>query len=195
MIIKSERLIIRPFQKNDEQSAIRRVLGQDFGDSRSESAPLANLQSWLQWQMLNDEWFPKMLQPPYGDRAVILKSNERLIGMVGYVPCLAPFAQIPEMNSSRTTAGGFTSELGLFYAVDPEHQRRGYATEAARSMIEHAFSQLHIERIVAMTEYTNTASQKVMQKLGMTIARNPRAQPPWLQAVGVLHNQSSDQSR
>ena len=79
----------------------------------------------------------------------------------------------------------------MFYAVDPEHQRRGYATEAARAMIEYAFNQMHVERVVAMTDYTNTASEKVMQKLGMTIARNPTRQPHWLQVVGVLHNLSS----
>jgi [ribosomal protein S5]-alanine N-acetyltransferase len=190
MILESERLIIRPFEKGDDQSAIRRVLGQDFGHSTVENASVGNLQSWLRWQMLNDEWFPRMLQPPYGDRAIILKSNGRLIGAVGYVPCLAPFAQIPELKNTQTTTGGFTPELGLFYAVDPEYQGRGYATEAARAMIEHAFNRVHVERVVAMTDYSNTASQKVMQKLGMTIARNPTTQPHWLQVVGVLYNQN-----
>lgn len=190
MIIESERLVIRPFDKSDDESAIRRVLGQDFGHSTVENDSLKNLQSWLQWQTLNDEWFPKMLQPPYGDRGVTLKSNGRLIGSVGYVPCLAPFAQIPELKIARTTASWSTPEVGLFYAVDPEHQRRGYATEAAGAMVEYAFKHLNVERVVAMTDYSNTASQRVMQKLGTTIARNPTSQPQWLQIVGVLHNQN-----
>ena len=84
MIIESRRLTIRPFEKSDDGRALRRVFGQDFGDSTGENgivdAQLENLQSWLEWERLNDEWFPKMLQPPYGDRAITLKSDRRLIG-------------------------------------------------------------------------------------------------------------------
>jgi RimJ/RimL family protein N-acetyltransferase len=192
MIVESERLIIRPFEKSDDGPALRRVFGQDFGDSTGENgivnAQLENLQSWLEWERLNDEWFPKMFQPPYGDRAITLKSDGRLIGAVGFVPCLAPFGRIPELKVVES--GGFTPELGLFYAVDPEHQRHGYATEAARAMIDYAFKHLHVERVVATTEYSNTASQTVMRKLGMTITRNPTSQPSWLQIVGVLPNQT-----
>lgn len=188
MIIKSERLVIRPFEKSDDGPALRRVLNQDFGHSTVEHGTLDNLQSWLQWQKLNDQWFPQMLQPPYGDRAITLKSDGRLVGAVGYVPCLAPFAKIPELKIIHSMQALSTPELGLFYAVDPEHQRRGYATEAAQAMVEHAFNQLHVERVVALTDYPNTASRRVMEKLGMKIARNPTSDPFWLQVVGVLSN-------
>ncbi|MBO0887531.1 hypothetical protein J2P12_00360, partial [Candidatus Bathyarchaeota archaeon] len=82
MIIETARLIIRPFEKSDDGPALRRVFSQDFGDSTGEkgilSAQLESLQSWLEWERLNDEWFPKMLQPPFGDRAITLKSDGRL---------------------------------------------------------------------------------------------------------------------
>jgi hypothetical protein len=32
----------------------------------------------------------------------------------------------------------------------------------------------------------------VMRKLGMTLARNPFPDPPWLQVVGVLQNRSQE---
>jgi hypothetical protein len=51
-----------------------------------------------------------------------------------------------------------------------------------------AFKQLRLRRIIATTEYSNVASQGVMQKLGMTIARNPLPKPSWLQIVGILEN-------
>jgi len=55
-------------------------------------------------------------------------------------------------------------------------------------MIDHAFSHLHLKRILATTEYENAPSQGVMRKVGMKITRNPLADPPWLQVVGVLEN-------
>jgi ribosomal-protein-alanine N-acetyltransferase len=51
-----------------------------------------------------------------------------------------------------------------------------------------AFKQLQLRGIIPTTEYSNVASQAVMQKVGMTIARNPLPKPPWLQIVGILEN-------
>ena len=78
-----------------------------------------------------------------------------------------------------------TPEVGLFWAIDPPRQRQGYATEAARAMIDYAFDTLRLWRILATTEYDNHASQAVMLKAGMTLTRNPRPDPPWMQVVGV----------
>jgi RimJ/RimL family protein N-acetyltransferase len=45
---------------------------------------------------------------------------------------------------------------------------RGYATEAARASVAHAFGPLALTEIVAMVVPANTRSQGVMRKLGMT---------------------------
>ena len=129
-----------------------------------------------------------MHQPPYGDRAIVLKANGEVIGSVGYVPCLNPFDQIPELRSSSEPSGHYTTEFGMFWAIDPKHQRQGYATEAARAMIVHAFGELRLKRVIATTDYANAASQAVMRKAGMTLTRNPLPEPRWLQVVGVLEN-------
>jgi hypothetical protein len=55
-------------------------------------------------------------------------------------------------------------------------------------MIANAFIELKLKRIIATTEYTNTASQGVMQKVGMQITHNPLPEPSWLQIVGILEN-------
>lgn len=44
----------------------------------------------------------------------------------------------------------------------------GYATEAGRAALDHAFSVLALDEVVSMTAVTNTASQRVMRRLGMT---------------------------
>jgi RimJ/RimL family protein N-acetyltransferase len=82
--------------------------------------------------------------------------------------------------------GRFSAEMGLFWAVAPAQQGKGYATEAGRALIEHAFDAMALHRIVATTEHDNLASQRVMLKLGMELRRNPLSTPHWLQVVGVL---------
>ncbi len=79
---------------------------------------------------------------------------------------------------------------GKSRAIDCLHQNLGYASEAARAMIDYAFGQLKLRRILACTEYDNLASQGVMRKLGMTPLRNPHTEPPWLQIVGLLENRN-----
>lgn len=191
MNIETARLIIRPFVR-DDLAVIHRILDQDFGEAGSDRASLDDPRSWLEWQILNQEWFERMRQPPYGDRAIVLKASNQLVGAVGYVPCLAPFEQIPELLGTARPSGCYTTEFGLFYAIDPEYQRQGYATEAARAMLDYALRQLLIKRVVAKTDYANIASQKVMRKLGMKITRNPLPEPRWLQVVGVSENHFSE---
>jgi ribosomal-protein-alanine N-acetyltransferase len=188
-VLETPRLIVRPFTL-DEVAVIHRILDRTFGDGTQSSDPaaLAERRSWVQWSILSQEWLLKLHQPPYGDRAIELKATGTLIGAVGYVPCLAPFEQFPALHATAQPSGFATPEVGLFWAIDPAQQRRGYATEAAQAMIQHAFTQLCLKRIIATTEYTNTASQGVMRKLGMQVLRNPLPEPHWLQVVGVLQN-------
>jgi RimJ/RimL family protein N-acetyltransferase len=189
MVLETPRLMIRSFTLEDTP-IIHRILDQTFGDGTRSADPAAldERRSWVEWSMLSQEWLPNMHQPPYSDRAVVLKATNMLIGAVGYVPCLAPFEQFPALRASAQPGGFATPEVGLFWAIDPEQQRRGYATEAAQALIRHAFTDMRLKRIIATTEYTNTASQGVMRKLGMQVVHNPLPEPHWLQVVGILQN-------
>jgi RimJ/RimL family protein N-acetyltransferase len=186
-ILETVRLIIRPFAP-DDLHVIHRILELTFGDGTkiTDEEALSERLSWLDWSRLSAEWLPMMFQPPYGDRAVMLKSTDEVIGAVGLVPCFDVFEQIPGLNRSGSPSTYRVAEMGLFWAIDPEQQRRGYATEAAQAMIDFAFQQLRVKRLIATTEYDNAASISVMRKLGMHIERNPFSEPPWLQVVGVL---------
>jgi [ribosomal protein S5]-alanine N-acetyltransferase len=92
-------------------------------------------------------------------------------------------------SSSQGAVAYFNSpEIGLFYALSPAHQRQGYATEASQALIDYAFTQLQLKRMVATTTYENVASIAVMRKVGMRIEKNPSPDPPWFQVVGILEN-------
>ena len=109
------------------------------------------------------------------------------MAVAGYVPLLGVFDQLPALRAPGADgpSGCATPEVGLFWAIDPAHQRQGYATEAARALVVHALNHLRLRRIVATTEYDNLASQAVMRKLGMSLERNPQADP-----LSVLPGQS-----
>ena len=191
-VLETARLLIRPFAMED-LADVHRLLdielrNADLGTDETEI--LAERAQWLQWAVLNYAQLAKLHQPPYGDRAVILKSTGKLIGSCGFVPCLNAFEQLPNFPAGDTSEGPGrnTAEFGLFYAIFPAHQRHGYASEAAQALVDYAFQHLNLKRVVATTNYDNSASIGVMRKLGMWVERNPRWEPPWLQVVGVLEN-------
>lgn len=192
--LQSARLTIRPFVESDLH-AIHGVLDRAFNGGARVDDPTAleERRSWLQWSILSQRWFPALHQPAYGDRAVVLTSTDELIGAVGLVPLVDVYDQIPELRRGVEPRRWANAEVGLFWAIDPAHQGHGYATEAALTLIGHAFETLNLARILATTEYDNVASQAVMRKLGLRITRNPLPDPHWLQVVGVLERPAKDE--
>jgi RimJ/RimL family protein N-acetyltransferase len=89
------------------------------------------------------------LTHPGGWGAWLVFRGDELVGDAGF---LAP------------PAGG---EVELGYAVRPEHRGRGYATEAARALVEWALAQPGVDRVVAEFEHDNVASKRVLERVGM----------------------------
>lgn len=177
----------------DDLQDIHRILDVELDEANfgAESARrFEERKQWLSWTIASYTELARLYQPPYGERAVVLRSSGQLIGAVGYVPCLAPFEQLPSLRSPHMgdSQCPHTTEFGLYYALSPSFHRQGYATEAARAMIDYAFNTLWLKRIAATTTYDNAASMSVMRKLGMRIERNPFSEPPWFQVVGILDN-------
>jgi RimJ/RimL family protein N-acetyltransferase len=57
-----------------------------------------------------------------------------------------------------------TYELG--YIFNPGDQGRGYATEAARALVGHAFAMMAAHRVVAHCNPANTASWRLLERIG-----------------------------
>ncbi|HYJ69914.1 MAG TPA: GNAT family N-acetyltransferase [Nocardioidaceae bacterium] len=173
--LSTERLVIRTFEL-DDLDACQAVLG-DVGDPVS----VDERRNWLRWTVDGYGQLESLHQPPYGDRAIVRRSDGRLIGACGLVPYLAPFDQLdPGHRPTR-----WTPEVGLYYELGSDHRGRGYATEAVRELIRWAGEELRLDRIVATTTYDNAGSIAMMERLGMTIRRNPLDDPPWFQVVGT----------
>lgn len=183
-VLETNRLQIRPFTMDDLDS-VHHILNAGFGESS-----LSKRREWLEWTVRNYVALANLYQQPYGDRAFVLKATCEVIGTVGLVPSFGPFQRLPAMRRNGEIEDRFNQpEFGLFWATAPDHQRQGYAVEAAQAIIDYAFQHMNIRRIIATTEYDNGASQAVMRRLGMTIEHNPiPGDPPWFQVVGVLYN-------
>jgi len=84
----------------------------------------------------------------YSFWAVVERESEALIGDAGLY---------------RTPAG----EVELGYTLGEPWWGRGYATEAAVAWLEAAFGPLAIDEVIALAEPANTASLRVLAKVGM----------------------------
>jgi RimJ/RimL family protein N-acetyltransferase len=60
-----------------------------------------------------------------------------------------------------------TAEVG--FILDPRHQGKGFATEAAGALINWAFTSAGFHRVIGRTEARNAASARVLEKLGMRL--------------------------
>jgi RimJ/RimL family protein N-acetyltransferase len=169
--LTSERLIVRPLRAGDGD-AVAAVAG--------ELRP-----GWLEWSVENYGQLESLQQPPYGERAVELRESGEMVGMVGVVPSMGPFGQLPGFGGAAS-AERFRPEVGLYWGLAPAHRGNGYATEAAAALIAYGFGEMRLARIVATTMRDNHASIAVMRRLGMRVEENPRPDPFWFQVVGWL---------
>lgn len=59
----------------------------------------------------------------------------------------------------------------LSYQFHPDAWGFGYATEAAKRVIEFASRDLQLKRLIAETQSTNAASRRLLERLGMKEVR------------------------
>ena len=81
---------------------------------------------------------------------VIEKASGETIGSAG-------FARIDE-----------TEEIELGFLLAQNSWGKGFATEITRACAGYGFKKLGFREIIAMTDLENTASQKVLEKIGFT---------------------------
>jgi RimJ/RimL family protein N-acetyltransferase len=82
--------------------------------------------------------------------AVVLRSTGEVVGDCGL-----------QWHDNEHRQG----EIG--FIVHPDHQSSGYASEAARAVLRIAFEDVALHRVIGRLEARNTASARVLEKLGM----------------------------
>ena len=65
-------------------------------------------------------------------------------------------------------------EADMGYELDPKHWGQGYATEAARTVLDFGFSHMNVRRVTAWCIADNVASARVLEKIGMKLEKRMR---------------------
>lgn len=103
------------------------------------------------------EWFlnghPR--HPELGLWATIHKATGKFIGRCGLLPW--------EIDG--------TLEVEIAYLLDKSFWHQGLATEAAQGILHYAFEKLNLSRLICLIDPENLPSQKVAERLGMTLER------------------------
>lgn len=148
LVLKTERLIIRDFREDDWRDIIERTTQEEVALYEPwDTTMWADKEKVTEWieaqQALTFELIGKYLE-----FAVVL--GDRAIGSVG----------VKRLSETHKNA-----EVG--WSLNIHFQGRGYATEAARALIDLCFGALELHRITATCDARNTASYKLMERLGM----------------------------
>ncbi|MEW9109576.1 MAG: GNAT family protein [Cytobacillus gottheilii] len=61
--------------------------------------------------------------------------------------------------------GEHTYEIG--WVFNPNYYSKGYASEAAKALLDYGFGKMKLHRIIATCQPENIASYRVMEKIGM----------------------------
>lgn len=147
MLLTTERLILRDFVESDWEAVLAyqsdsRYLRFYPWEERTEVGVRAFVQMFIDQQQETPRSKYQL--------AMILRETGRLIGNCG-------------LRRSGSTA--YQADLG--YELAPEEWGNGYASEAARRMLAFGFDELGLHRIWATCLAENTASARVLEKIGM----------------------------
>ena len=142
--LETERLRLRMFRQDDldayaaicEDVEVMRYLG--------DGKPLGRVDTWRQMAMILGHWQLR----GYGLFALEEKATGALVGRAGFFE--------PE--------GWPGFELG--WMLRRASWGRGYATEAARRLLDHAFTDMKRERVISLIRSANAPSIRVAERLG-----------------------------
>lgn len=140
MNIQTERLCIRNFKESDWQALYEYT-----------ADPM--VMHYLPEDAFTEKEAQQFVQENQGENAekfaVVLKATDELIGHIAFFRYF----------------GEHTYEIG--WVFNPKHYQKGYATEAAQAVIHYGFTECKLHRIIATCQPENTASWRIMEKIGM----------------------------
>ena len=94
----------------------------------------------------------------YGLWDICLRGSKPLIGCVALMPVGTAAAFNPDL----------VGNVEPLIALDPAYWHQGYAAEALKAVLRYAFNELNLERIVAVNDVPNEASNRLLERLGFT---------------------------
>ncbi|MDE3045902.1 MAG: GNAT family N-acetyltransferase [Verrucomicrobiota bacterium] len=147
MILKTQRLLLRPWQDSDRISF-----------QKINSDPRVR------------EFFPSLLTAEESDQqakvmALFIEQNGWGL-WAAEIPGVAPFIGFIGLMPVSFSAH-FTPAIEIGWRLAYEHWGHGYAPEGAKAALDFGFQELKLPEIVSFTSSQNTRSRRVMEKIGM----------------------------
>lgn len=147
MILETERLYLREMTQADFQPLCSILQDESTMYAYEGAFCDAEVQEWLDRQISRyQKWH-------FGLWAVVLKENDEMIGQCGLT--MQPWKD--------------EEVLEIGYLLNRQYWHKGYAIEAAKACKKYAFETLQAEEVCSIIRDTNTASQNVAIRNGMTI--------------------------
>ena len=144
-LLSTERLVLRPVTADDHAAVLAHWTQPDVRRFLFDGAAL----SGVEVAETIDESIGDFAARGFGVWLIELGSAAGLIGTAGLRP----------LGSSG---------LEIFYSLAPGAWGHGYATEAARAVVEYGLGPLGLPEVLAEVDEGNAASVAVVRRLGMT---------------------------
>ncbi|HEV7890221.1 MAG TPA: GNAT family N-acetyltransferase [Pyrinomonadaceae bacterium] len=152
-ILETERLTLREWAADDADALFAMASDAEVMRYVGDGKPwvdIARAREWLGW--MRDCY----RQHGYGRWCVVEKDGRRVVGSCGFWPMAE------------------TNEVDFGYLLARDRWGRGYASEVGRAVLRHGFVRLGFAEVVARVEPSNTASRRVLEKLGF-VCRGPKS--------------------
>lgn len=146
MILETERLYLREMNQADFNSLCKILQDEETMYAYEGAFSDTEVQEWLDRQICRYQTWS------FGLWAVVLKETNEMIGQCGLT--MQPWKE--------------EEVLEIGYLFERQYWHNGYATEAAIACKKYAFEILKAEEVCSIIRDTNTASQKVAVRNGMT---------------------------
>lgn len=143
-IIESQRLFLRNFTLKDVDK-MSEIYSDDAVMKYIGRGGKANRE---QTQQMIEAFIKSYQKNGFGIYALIEKESDELTGHCG-------FNRLPN------------DEIEIAYLIEKKNWRKGYATEISAATLQYGFEKIRLNRIVALAYPENTASIKVINKIGM----------------------------
>jgi RimJ/RimL family protein N-acetyltransferase len=148
--LRTERLVIRSY-RDDDATPLHDVFGSPEVMKWTPSAPSKDVAETAQ-RLARTMAFTARQPPGLGLWALELEASGEFLGQVGLFPI-----------------EGKGPDVEVAYELAPRAWGHGYATEAARALVDYGFGEMRLRRIVALILPDNARSRNVASKCGMTL--------------------------
>jgi len=147
VIIETDRLYLREMTQEDFPALCKIMQDEDVMYAYNGTYSDIEVQSWLDKKLLHYE------KHGFGLWAVVLKDSGEMIGQCGL--------SMQDFDGTQVLEVGYLFQKAFWH--------KGFATEAAIASKEYAFDKLNADEVFSIIRDTNTASQNVAKRNGMTV--------------------------